>query len=116
MFLDFFDWFCSCLTSVFEVMKKFVLFGDFTFYHLAIALLAIPIIFKIIHFIMGIEDEEPQFEYLNSSRTISQYDSNSWNRYNNKSITFGNYKPKHRASYRFEYVPKHEYKGRHGKL
>lgn len=115
MFVEFFEWFCSCLKTIFDVMNKFVLFEGFSFYNLAIALLAFPIILKIIHFIMGIEDEEANVQ-PSPVKIKPQYDANAWNKYNNKPIVaYSWYKPRHRASYRFEYVPRHEYKGRHGK-
>ena len=74
MFLEFFDWFCKCLGSVFEVMKKFVLFEGFSYWNLCLALMAIPIIMKLIHFIMAIEDEEVYYDQPSSSNYISQYD------------------------------------------
>lgn len=74
MFLEFFNWFCNCLSSIFNTMKEFELFTGFTYYNLFIALLAIPIFIKIFNFIMGIEDEE---YYSNNYTTVykSQYDS-----------------------------------------
>lgn len=72
MFVEFFDWFCNCLTTVFDVMKRFILFDGFTYYHFCIALLAVAIIFRILKLIMLIEDEEaniqPRGDY------ITQYD------------------------------------------
>lgn len=62
MFLDFFDFFCNCIVQVFETMKKFVLFDNFSYFNLLIALLAIPIILRLIKFIMGIEDEEMYYQ------------------------------------------------------
>ena len=115
MFIEFFDWFCSCLETIFNTMKKFVLFDDFTFYHLCMGLLAIPILIKIIQFIMGIEDEEGNIQ-PGTAKIKPQYDSNGWNKYNNKPIVaYSWYKPRHRAQYRDEYIPRHTMKGRHGK-
>lgn len=74
MFIEFFDWFCNCLSSVIDIMKTFVLFEGFTFWNLVVALMAIPIIFKFIHFIMAIEDEEVHFEQPITSNYIRQYD------------------------------------------
>lgn len=113
MFIEFFDWFCNCLTSVFDTMKKFVLFDNFTYYHFCIALLGVAIIFRILKLIMLIEDEEPTFEYVSSSRYISQYDTERWNSYNNKPIVFGsNYKPRHATSrHIYTYIPKHGKRG-----
>ena len=91
MFIEFFDWFCNCLASVFDTMKKFVLFENFTYYHFFIGLLAVAIIFRILKLIMLIEDEEsniqPRGDY------IIQYDG---------------YIPKHAKVYK----PKHARKKR----
>ena len=73
MFLEFFDWFCNSLASVFDVMKKFVLFDGFNYYNFVIALFAIPIIIKLIKFIMAIEDEEVYYKY--TSNYEKAYDS-----------------------------------------
>lgn len=120
MFVEFFDWFCNSLSSVFELMKKFVLFEGFTYYNFCVALLAVPIIIKLLYFIMGIEDEEAYFtEY--TSEYESAYDVEPRYKldkgpYKHTFLWNNNgYKPRHRASYRDEYIPKHEPKGRHGK-
>lgn len=117
MFVEFFDWLCNSLTSVFDVMKRFVLFEGFTYYHFCIGILVFAILYKILKFILGIEDEEPSFGQPQPNGNYKpQYDSNSWNKYNNRPITYYSwYKPKHRALYRSEYEPRHETKGRHGK-
>lgn len=81
MFLEFFDWFCSCVSSVFDLMKKFTLFDGFTYFDLIVSLLAIPIIFKLFHFIMSIEDEESSFVTTPSDNYISQYDEKKRGRY-----------------------------------
>lgn len=95
MFIEVFEWICSCISSIFEVMKKFVLFDDFTFFHLLFSIMAVSIIFKIIHFIMGIEDEEANIQPRGNY--ITQYDG---------------YVPKHAK----EYVPRHaQYSPRHEK-
>ena len=31
MFVEFFDFLCNCLGDIFKVMKKFILFDNFTF-------------------------------------------------------------------------------------
>ena len=114
MFLEFFDWLCNSLSNIFDVMKRFVLFEGFNYYNFCIALFAIPILIKLIHFIMQIEDEEiyygtpfgeyeKPYDYVNNSRWKFLWNNSG-------------YKPRHRSSYRYEYIPKHEEKGRHGKL
>lgn len=100
MFIEFFNWFCNSLKEVFTTMDKFILFDNFSFFDFSCGLLATSIIFKLLKLIMLIEDEEVHYSY--TSNYMDQYDVN--------------YKPKHRASYRYEYIPKHEPKGRHGKL
>lgn len=115
MFREFFDWFCNSLKEVFITMDKFILFDNFSYFDFAVGLLATGIIFRILKLIMLIEDEEPNIQPTIS--TIKpQYDSNEWNKYNNKPIYWSNYKGKHTANYRVEYIPKHEYadRGKHG--
>mgnify|MGYP003293065423 CR=1 FL=1 len=94
MFLEFFDWFLKCFTAIFDTMKKFTLFNGFSYFNLVVALFAIPIIFKLIKFIMMIEDEEVYYQYTN--KYTSAYD----------------YIPKHHNTYQ----PKHaQYEPRHAK-
>lgn len=74
MFLEFFDFFCKCISDTFDVMKKFVLFRDFTFYHFVIFLMVVPIIFKLISFIFSIEDEEINFKEPGEGTYYRRYD------------------------------------------
>ena len=76
MFVDFFDWFCESLKQVFITMDKFILFNNFSYFDFACAILATGIIFKILKFIIAIEDEEPNFIY--TSNYISQYDNKGY--------------------------------------
>ena len=80
MFLEFFDFFCNCISGLFDTMKKFVLFRNFTYYNFLIFLLALPIIFKLVHFIFGKEDEEANFKEVGEGNYYKRYDE---------------YKPKH---------------------
>ena len=116
MFVEFFDWFCAALKSVFETMDKFILFDNFSYFDFAVALLATGIIFRILRLIMFIEDEEGNIQ-PGVSKMKPQYDSNEWNKYNNKPIYWSNYKGRHVSMHRSEYIPRHEYieKGRHGR-
>lgn len=115
MFVEFFDWLCSSLSTVFDVMKRFILFDGFTYYHFCIALLVVAILFRILKLIMLIEDEEGNIQ-PSASNISAQYDSNAWNKYNNRPIVkYSWYKPRHRSPYRSDYIPKHTIKGRHGK-
>lgn len=95
MFIEFFDWLCSSLSTVFEVMKKFTLFEGFTYYHFCIGLLAVSILFKILKLIMLIEDEESNIQPRGNYIT-----------------TYDGYIPKHAKVYK----PKHaEYSPGHAK-
>ena len=103
MFLEFFDFFCNCINQVFEVMKQFTLFRGFNFYHFAIFLMAIPIIFKLISLIFGIEDEEMYFGsnsqiYTSSDAYLDAYDKN----YKGYIAKHAYHTPKHGP-----YIPKH---------
>lgn len=103
MFIDFFDWLCDSLSSVFEVMKRFTLFEGFTYYHFCIGLLATTILFKILKLIMLIEDEEAHYG-------PSQPESNG-----NYMPQFDGYTPRHFKTYKPRhgiYQPRHEKKKR----
>lgn len=104
MFAEFFDFLCNSLLTVFDTMKKFELFEGFTYYNFCIGLFCIPIFIKLIHFIMGIEDEEPYYRDIPSQpqngNYIPQFDGYAPQHYKT-------YKPKHGP-----YVPRHERKKR----
>lgn len=116
MFVEFFDWFCNSLKVAFSTMDKFILFDNFSYFDFACAILATGIIFRIFKLIFAIEDEEAYYGQPSFNNIKPQYDTSDWNKYNNRPIVaYSWYKPKHRASYRSDYEPKHEIKGRHGK-
>ena len=96
MFIEFFDWLCNSLSSIFDVMKKFTLFEGFTYYHFCVGLLAVAILFKILKLMMQIEDEEANIQP--SGDYITQYDG-----YTPKHAKI--YKPKHGT-----YEPRHKKK------
>lgn len=101
MFIEFFDWLCNSLLSVFDVMKRFVLFEGFTYYHFCIGILATVILFKILKLIIAIEDEESSFGQPDSNGNyMPQYDGYTPRH-------FKTYKPKHGI-----YQPLHEKKKR----
>ena len=104
MFLEFFDWFCKALTTVYETMDKFILFNNFSYFDFSIALLAMTIIIKLLSFIMAIEDEEPYYRDIPSQpqngNYMPQYDGYTPRH-------FKTYKPKHGP-----YEPRHERKKR----
>ena len=105
MFVEVFDFLCKCLGDIFEVMKRFILFDNFTFYHFCIALMAIPIIIKLFHFIMGIEDEEANFS--SEGEYIRRYDE-----YIGKHERYTGYRGKHELN--SSYDGKHASYGKHG--
>lgn len=101
MFVEFFDFFCQALNSVFEVMKKFILFENFSYFNFCIGLFAIPIFIKIFNFIMQIEDDE---SYYNQSTYTSNY-----------TPQYDGYTPRHYKTYKprhSTYEPRHERKKR----
>ena len=74
MFYSFFTWFCERIVEIFNVFKTFPLFRGFTYFNFVIFLFAIPMFIRIIHFIMGIEDQEPLFKDEYTSNYDKQYD------------------------------------------
>lgn len=81
MFLEFFDWFCSCISSIFDLMKKFTLFDGFSYFDLVVSLLAISIIFKLFNFITDIQYLDGSSEQNSTMNYTSQYDEKKRGRY-----------------------------------
>ena len=107
MFIEFFDWFCSSLKSVFITMDKFILFDNFSYFDFAVGLLATGIIFRILKLIMLIEDEEAYYGQPDSSGYIKRYDE-----YIGKHERYNGYRGKHELNSSYE--GKHASYGRHG--
>ena len=107
MFLEFFDWFCNSLKDVFTTMVKFILFDNFSYFDFACSILATGIIFKLLKFIMGIEDEEPYYSQPDSERYLKRYDE-----YIGKHERYTGYRCKHELESSYE--GKHASFGQHG--
>lgn len=58
MFISYFNFFLDCIKSVFTTMKKFTLFGGFSYFNFFLFLILIPIIFKLLSFIFGKESDK----------------------------------------------------------
>lgn len=96
MFIEFFDWFCNSLKEVFTTMDKFILFDNFSYFNFACSLLATGIIFKLLKFIMGIEDEEAYYGQPESNGNyMPQYDGYTPRHYKTYKPMHGPYEPRH---------------------
>ena len=53
MFLEVFEFFCSCIGQIFNLLKKFTLFPGFTLYNFVVATLFVSCFLLILDFIKG---------------------------------------------------------------
>ena len=51
MFMAYFNFFLDCIKQVFDVMRKFVLFGNFTFFDFSLILIFVSVFIHIIKFV-----------------------------------------------------------------